>query len=163
MRFDVDSAIRAHERRKVETVARAMVDIEFERRVIAAFLADDVILRCGLSCCEGPDTVRAWCSSESLETSKLELEDFTDLRYRAIFVAIRALQARNAEGDPLDVIYTVAAEIRRRDGEAGKHVADTVDEVFLMRLVQDEKRFNGHALAYALRCLRELANVRRQA
>lgn len=141
MRFDVDHAIRDHEeRRSKRAAAPALVDLSLEAQLVAAIMCDVGVLER----CDG-----------------VELDDFTDYRYRAIFVAIRTLQTRGEATGPLEV----ADEIARTDIEHDRNVGGTVDDFFIAELVHTTAQFWGceYELAGAKRHLRTLAKRRQTA
>ncbi len=88
----------------------------------------------------------------------LELEDFADLRYRAVFIAIRALQARGEEVH----VLAVADEIAARDEQRGTHVFDTVHVAFIGSMLVDGGRYRGELrlVDHDMTWLRKLAGKR---
>lgn len=63
--------------------------------------------------------------------AELETHDFTDLRYREMFDALRNLQARGEAIGPCE-IYD---ELVRRDRDRDKHVTDTITLSFVANVI----------------------------
>ncbi len=147
---DVFAAVKREYEREVERKAQEQLELErliavaklvsppTERRLIAAILGDvGVLERC----------------------TDVEVEDFTDLRFRAILSSIRELQETDSEIS----LLAVADDIAMRDARLDKHVANVVDEVFLGCLILDEVPYYGceSLLEHDKRWLRTLAERRR--
>lgn len=142
MKVDVAAEIRAYMARQEAAASdaniRALMDSDAELRLVTAILCDRGVLE---------------------QCDDVELEDFADLRARAMFTAIRTLQARGEAVDPL----TVGDEIKRTDRNTGRRVSERVDDFYIAMLVLTQHKHSENSLAHARRRLREMAVARRQA
>jgi hypothetical protein len=188
MRFDVASELAREQERHADRTARnavaALVDLESEASLLVAMLTDQRFDAHASTCVFAADIGAEPCGFaldvRALERCSqvpwpdgVELDDFTDLRYRAAFRALRNLQWREKLPPAHEITCAVAEEIAREDKLLDKHVADTVDLVFLTGLVFDHAadfRSGGQrsgvtcvGLNYLARRLRDLANHRRLA
>lgn len=78
------------------------------------------------------------CEREVLELcSDVEVDDFGDLRHRAVFASLRNVLARSdvRPWSPAAVLDAVADELELADARDGKHLSDSVDDMFLAELV----------------------------
>lgn len=109
-----------------------------EARLLAAIIAEP----CVLELCED-----------------VELDDFTDFRYRAAFKSIRDLQASGCRPDLLAIVDDIAMDDLAYD----KHVGETVDVVFLASLVDEMPPYRRDlmGLEHDRYWLRTLADKRR--
>jgi hypothetical protein len=155
MRFDVDAAMRHHEKRQEDARAGAafesMVDLALERRALAAMMCDDAI--------GGFDHDADHRESALVLCDGVELDDFADYRHRAAFAALRNLEARGLPSMPWDIVD----EISRTDKRNESHVGETVDLAFLASVIIASPRGSLAGLTYARMRLRELAQHRRLA
>jgi hypothetical protein len=157
VKFDLGAEMAAHARRRSQREAVDLVDIAMERKLVAALLGGDLIALHRLDPVEG-----RWRDTEPVPVISLcedvETDDLTDFRLRAVFNAIRVLQAR---GEAIGVLQ-VHDEIARTDLENAAHVGAVVDLLFLVTLLAEPK-FSENGLGYVKQKLRELAAHRRLA
>ncbi len=142
MKVDIAAEIRAHmareEAKRSDANIRALLDADAELRLVTACICDRGVLE---------------------QCDDVEVEDFADFRARALFTAIRSLQLREEQVDPL----SVGDEIKRTDRNLGKRVAEQVSDFYIAELVLTQRKHSENSLAYAKQRLREMANARRQA
>lgn len=91
---------------------------------------------------------------------ELEVEDFTDLRHRAVFSAIRNLEARSILVDA----FEIDAELRRRDEQCGSLLTELAGLAFIGALMLETTAYGNPILwEFDVWWLRELAQRRRDA
>lgn len=116
-----------------------LVDLASEGRLLAAMLVEPAVLRAA---------------------GDVELDDFTDLRFRAALAAIRHLQSRWMLVD----LFEVDAQLHRVDEDRDSNVAEQAGLAFLAMLLCSTPPYNHAVLWEHDMCwLRELANRRREA
>lgn len=150
-RYDVRQALARIEQQEVSAVVEGLVDRNAEARLLGAMLCNYPLCTCAF-CPDDNARALALCDD-------VELDDFTDLRYRAAFVSLRKLQANGESTEP----WAVSEEIDLQDVLYGKHVGESVDITFLTELAICHPKHSRASLAHAQRRLRELANLRRLA
>lgn len=155
MRFDVDAAMLEHERKRetdrADGVVRGLVDLELERRVLAAMICDDAI--------GGFDHDAEHRERALVLCDGVEVDDFTDFRHRAAFTALRNLEARELPSMPWDIVD----EIGRTDRAYERHVGESVHLGFLATIIVESRKVSLAAITYACSELRRLAQIRRLA
>lgn len=150
-RYDVRQALARIEQQETTAIASALVDHKAEARLLGAMLCDYPFCTCEFC---PKDNARALALCDDVE-----LDDFTDLRYRAAFVSLRKLQTAGECTHP----WSVAEDIALTDALYGKHVGDTVTIEFLTELAICQPKHTRTGIAHAQRRLRDLANHRRLA
>lgn len=188
MRFDVDSAFRAHERRRDtearEAAVRSLVNTDLEAVLLTAMITDQRFEAHAPLCMSAIDyepldenfvgprctyplhaTTLQRCT-DMVRKDEVELDDFTDYRHRAILQALRNLQHRGVTGEWRGFenawIALIDEEIIRCDrSHADRHLHEKVNAAFMAELVLRQPSMTCVGIDTAKRRLRELANLRR--